>query len=159
MTCPCGSGLAFAACCGPYLSGERQPPTATALMRARYCAYARGDIDFVMRTQEADHEADRDATAAWSRESRWLGFDLVKTEAGAESDQEGKVEFIARYMHKGEEYAHHEEASFRRHGERWLLVDSRMRSSTFRRTQPKVGANDPCPCGSGKKWKKCCGKK
>ncbi|MCA9066876.1 MAG: SEC-C domain-containing protein, partial [Planctomycetaceae bacterium] len=24
--------------------------------------------------------------------------------------------------------------------------------------EPKVGRNDPCPCGSGKKYKKCCGK-
>ncbi|MHC4705009.1 MAG: SEC-C metal-binding domain-containing protein [Planctomycetota bacterium] len=23
---------------------------------------------------------------------------------------------------------------------------------------PKVGRNEPCPCGSGKKYKKCCGK-
>ncbi len=23
----------------------------------------------------------------------------------------------------------------------------------------KIGANDPCPCGSGKKYKKCCGKR
>ena len=29
---------------------------------------------------------------------------------------------------------------------------------TFRREAPKVGRNDPCPCGSGKKYKKCCGK-
>jgi preprotein translocase subunit SecA len=28
---------------------------------------------------------------------------------------------------------------------------------TFRREQPKVGPNAPCPCGSGKKYKKCCG--
>lgn len=27
---------------------------------------------------------------------------------------------------------------------------------TFRREQPKVGRNDPCPCGSGKKYKNCC---
>ncbi len=26
-----------------------------------------------------------------------------------------------------------------------------------RRTGKKVGRNDPCPCGSGKKYKKCCG--
>jgi preprotein translocase subunit SecA len=31
--------------------------------------------------------------------------------------------------------------------------------STRRRSQPKVGRNDPCPCGSGKKYKKCCMKK
>ena len=29
---------------------------------------------------------------------------------------------------------------------------------TFRREAPKVGRNDSCPCGSGKKYKKCCGK-
>jgi uncharacterized protein YecA (UPF0149 family) len=29
---------------------------------------------------------------------------------------------------------------------------------TIRRAVPKVGRNDPCPCGSGKKYKKCCGK-
>ena len=29
---------------------------------------------------------------------------------------------------------------------------------TYRREQPRVGRNDPCPCGSGKKYKKCCGK-
>ncbi len=30
--------------------------------------------------------------------------------------------------------------------------------TTVRRSQPKVGRNDPCPCGSGKKYKKCCGR-
>ena len=30
--------------------------------------------------------------------------------------------------------------------------------ATFRRLAPKVGRNDPCPCGSGKKYKHCCGK-
>jgi len=29
---------------------------------------------------------------------------------------------------------------------------------TYRREEEKVGRNDPCPCGSGKKYKKCCGK-
>ena len=28
----------------------------------------------------------------------------------------------------------------------------------YKRQEPKVGRNDPCPCGSGKKYKKCCGK-
>ena len=30
--------------------------------------------------------------------------------------------------------------------------------TTFKREAPKVGRNDPCPCGSGKKYKQCCGK-
>jgi preprotein translocase subunit SecA len=36
-------------------------------------------------------------------------------------------------------------------------VGGPSRPTTVRRTQPKVGRNDPCPCGSGKKYKKCCG--
>ena len=31
-------------------------------------------------------------------------------------------------------------------------------SVTVRRTSPKIGRNDPCPCGSGKKYKQCCGR-
>jgi uncharacterized protein YecA (UPF0149 family) len=33
-----------------------------------------------------------------------------------------------------------------------------MDSGTYEREAPKIGRNDPCPCGSGKKYKKCCGK-
>ncbi len=33
----------------------------------------------------------------------------------------------------------------------------KQKISTYRRSQPKIGPNDPCPCGSGKKYKKCCG--
>jgi uncharacterized protein len=37
----------------------------------------------------------------------------------------------------------------------WLPV--RKAKSTVRREEPKVGRNEPCPCGSGKKFKQCCG--
>ncbi|MCL1816725.1 MAG: SEC-C metal-binding domain-containing protein [Clostridiales bacterium] len=30
-------------------------------------------------------------------------------------------------------------------------------TQTVQRIEPKVGRNDPCPCGSGKKYKRCCG--
>ena len=33
-----------------------------------------------------------------------------------------------------------------------------QKKEPMRRDQPKVGRNDPCPCGSGKKYKNCCGK-
>ncbi|GAB1410245.1 preprotein translocase subunit SecA [Desulfovibrionales bacterium] len=35
---------------------------------------------------------------------------------------------------------------------------SDAKPETVRRADPKVGRNDPCPCGSGQKYKKCCGK-
>jgi uncharacterized protein YecA (UPF0149 family) len=41
------------------------------------------------------------------------------------------------------------------------LLDGRtlipQKVETVRRSEPKVGRNDPCPCGSGKKYKKCHG--
>jgi SEC-C motif-containing protein len=67
------------------------------------------------------------------------------------------VEFVARYKFRGKAFAHHELASFRIHEGRWMYVDGIMNPRPPQRTADKVGRNDPCPCGSGKKFKKCCG--
>jgi uncharacterized protein YecA (UPF0149 family) len=40
-----------------------------------------------------------------------------------------------------------------------LFIQPSQKIETYRREKPKVGRNDPCPCGSGKKYKKCCGAK
>jgi uncharacterized protein len=47
-----------------------------------------------------------------------------------------------------------------RYFEAQRLVEKHLpdNASTFRRSMPKVGRNDPCPCGSGKKFKQCCGR-
>ena len=37
------------------------------------------------------------------------------------------------------------------------LYKEQKASQTVRNEGPKIGRNDPCPCGSGKKYKKCCG--
>ncbi len=42
--------------------------------------------------------------------------------------------------------------------QRRMFENFRTGQSTYRRSTPKVGRNDPCPCGSGKKYKQCCGK-
>ena len=50
----------------------------------------------------------------------------------------------------------HELASFRREEGRWVYVDGDMNPKGPPRQVAKVGRNEPCPCGSGKKYKKCC---
>ena len=41
----------------------------------------------------------------------------------------------------------------------WRFLDARgIQKGPYVRPEPKVGRNDPCPCGSGKKYKACCGK-
>jgi len=37
-------------------------------------------------------------------------------------------------------------------------VERLLNPKTIKKDKPKVGRNDPCPCGSGKKYKYCCGR-
>jgi SEC-C motif domain protein len=55
----------------------------------------------------------------------------------------------------GKRHIHHETGRFARQDGQWYYVDGIM--GVRPRTAPKVGRNDPCPCGSGKKYKKCHG--
>lgn len=158
--CPCGSGTAFGKCCKPYIDGTSRAPTAEALMRSRYTAYVKGSVDYIMSTHHPDgrEEISRDATAQWAQESEWMGLEILDTVAGGVSDTEGQVEFTVRY--RGSDRAivnHHEISSFAKSGGQWFFTDARMVNNPQKRESPKVGRNDPCPCGSGKKFKKCCG--
>jgi SEC-C motif domain protein len=72
---------------------------------------------------------------------------------------EGTVEFVASYSRNDETVEHHEMAVFRKEGEAWTFVDGRILNQPFRREQPKISRNALCPCGSGRKYKKCCGQK
>ncbi len=160
MQCPCGSGHTYEECCGPYIEGKKKPETAEALMRSRYTAFATQAVDYILDTHDPSNrgDLDRNSTAEWSKRAEWLGFELLNAEGGGGGDDEGKIEFVARYRFKGDELAHHETATFRKHEGVWYFVDGEMAThETFVRTTAKVGRNEPCPCGSGKKYKKCCG--
>ena len=158
--CHCGSGQPYSSCCEPYINGTAIPPTAEALMRSRYSAYVEQAIDYLGDTLHPDHRADwdREATRRWSENAQWLGLEIVSTEAGQPGDADGWVEFIANFNEGGEPRRHHERSRFRMHDGRWYYVDGEPpKPQTLRHAAPKVGRNDPCPCGSGKKYKKCCG--
>jgi len=129
-------------------------------MRARYAAYALGDVDYILDTHDPDtaKDIDRRNTELWSKSSKWLGLTIVSTEKGESSDDEGSVEFVARYKLKGVTINHRERAKFRKKAGQWLFVDGEeITTPTVKREGPSVGRNDPCTCGSGKKYKKCCG--
>jgi len=161
VTCPCGTGLSFEECCGPYLEGKSKPATAEALMRSRYTAYAKCDIDYIASTYDPDSkdEMDRKTTEAWSKQSEWLGLEVLKTEKGTAEDDTGVVEFLARYKIKNTTINHRERATFRKANGRWVFVDGQEISGPpVVNEGPRIGRNDACPCGSGKKYKKCCGK-
>jgi len=133
-------------------------PTALALMRSRYTAYVRGAIDHLIATHAAETraEADRDAMTRWSRDTQWLGLEIVASSAGQATDDDGIVEFIARGATRGTPFAQHERSRFRRVEGHWYYVDGVVVKEPVRRSAPP-GRNDPCPCGSGMKYKRCHG--
>jgi SEC-C motif-containing protein len=158
--CPCGSGRPLRACCGPFVDGSAAAPTAEALMRSRYSAHVLGAIDYLMATWEegARRKVDRAAVAEWARSSEWLGLRVLATEDGGAGDERGGVEFQARYRGRdGVERVHHERSRFLRRDGRWYFVDGEAVAAAPARAAARAGRNDPCPCGSGKKYKKCCG--
>ncbi len=129
-------------------------------MRSRYSAFVEGDIDYIMKTHDPKtvSDIDRDGTAQWASESEWLGLEILETEKGQDGDTEGRVDFCATYKLKGSKVEHRERALFRKEGDDWLFVDGvQIAGPPVKREGPKVGRNDPCSCGSGKKYKKCCG--
>jgi SEC-C motif-containing protein len=132
--------------------------TAVALMRSRYTAYVRGAIDYLIETHDAStrREVDRAGIISWSRRTEWLGLDILETERGGADDEDGMVEFVARGRSGGTPFAHRERSEFRRHDGRWFyLAGKQVREPT--RVKAQVGRNDPCPCGSGTKYKRCHG--
>jgi SEC-C motif-containing protein len=128
-------------------------------MRSRYAAFVEGAIDYLVDTHHPSTRGsvERAAIARWSRDSEWLGLDVIATERGGVADDEGVVEFRARYRQGGATLAHHERSTFRRLDGRWYYLDGEQVRSALATRGPKVGRNDPCPCGSGRKFKKCCG--
>ena len=68
--CPCGAALAYEGCCGPLHRGEREASTAAALMRSRYSAFARGDVEYLVRTLHPDHADREDGDVALRRSLR-----------------------------------------------------------------------------------------
>lgn len=175
MKCACGSNNDFEKCCEPYLNGHAVPDTAEKLMRSRYVAYVTAQIDYLEKTLALESRSDFDAgaTKKWAKQAKWKKLKIVSTEKGMAQDSTGTVEFIATYSDGSETLDHHEVSQFRKDSKdgRWYFVEGdahthkegeehnhhHEKPQTVVRAQPKIGRNDPCACGSGKKYKKCCG--
>lgn len=172
MNCPCGSSNTYETCCGPFISGQKLPETAEKLMRSRYTAYTRADVEYIKKTMvpEARKDFDEIETKKWAVESKWKGLKIQDTKLGGPGDTSGLVEFTATYEKDGNGIDHHEVSQFRKTNDgKWLFVDGEAHTHkegeghhdqpkpvTVVRDRPKIGRNDPCHCGSGKKFKKCC---
>ena len=124
--CPCGSGKLYGKCCGPLVEGQESARTAVELMRSRYTAYARGDVDYIVETTDREGRAWKEPQEKWRREigefSRGFVFGGVEILEAREKGDRGEVVFLARLEQGGEDASFRERSDFRRHQGRWLYV-------------------------------------
>ena len=160
-SCPCGSKADYEKCCNVYHLDRAVAETAEQLMRSRYSAFATGQIDYIIETNNPDSrgDLDKDEIESWSKDSIWNSLEIVETKDGQKNDEEGVVEFKAVYSVDGQEVIHHERSQFSKIDGKWFYTDGEVyRPEIQQVVSNKVGRNEPCPCGSEKKFKKCCGK-
>ena len=154
-TCPCQSGLEYEKCCAPLHKNFKEAKSPQSLMRARYSAYVNSNIDFIVATHHPDKVGgfDREEAENWADESEWLGLKIIDS---SEQGDSGEVLFECSYGLDGETHLHRERSSFRKWEGSWYFYDGALETTSEKRVTPKIGRNDPCHCGSGKKFKKCC---
>ncbi|MGR9090879.1 MAG: YchJ family protein [Gammaproteobacteria bacterium] len=119
MPCPCQSSRPRAQCCGRYIDGTDEPPTALACMRSRYTAYCEGARDYLLATW---HPATRPQDLDIDGDIRWLGLKVHRVDAGGEDDAKGIVEFTARLRAQGRGHRLHEVSRFVREAGRWCYL-------------------------------------
>lgn len=151
MLCYCCSKLEFAECCQGHLA-NLSASNPEQLMRSRFSAYVLENYKYILATyapaqaKELSIKALRDSAA----NTRWLQLEILKS---SETSDEGSVEFVATYHVDNEFFEMHELSSFIKEDGRWFYTTGEMKD---RCGQIFPNRNESCPCGSGKKYKKCC---
>lgn len=125
--CPCTSGKIFSECCGPFLAGKAHAPSAEALMRSRYTAYASGKVEYLLKTIPLLERKGFDLRAAkqWSESSDWTGLDILSTKESNDGTK-ATVEFSAKFKINDEEHTHSERAYFQKTQGRWFFLDGKI---------------------------------
>ena len=154
--CFCDSRNTFANCCQPILNNQQTAQTAELLMRSRFSAFCSANIDYLIATHHPSKRQanDHQELAETISHCEWLQLKIVDTKQGQPSDAKGEVEFIATYTQQGQPSRLHERSRFVQEEGQWFYLDGEILEAN---NKLSLGRNDPCYCGSGKKFKKCCG--
>ncbi len=155
--CVCGVGKSTEACCLPLINGQLEAQTPEQLMRSRYSAYVMGNVGYLMQSW---HPGTRPQSIELDSRLSWTGLKLLsrhkkRDKAGS---KEAYVEFIAGFVSQGDAGQMHERSRFLFEQGRWFYVDGEQIESAMGEINPLPGRNEPCYCGSTRKFKKCCGK-
>jgi len=125
-------------------------------MRSRFTAYANKNESYLLETWSGSKQPE---LIDFSKEEAvWTRLEIVKTKKGSKKDSKGIVEFKAFYSLEDEPYVMTEISRFIKKSDRWFYLDGVVKSVSKINQQVNQGKNAPCSCGSGKKFKRCCGK-
>ncbi|WDF46910.1 YchJ family protein [Chryseobacterium sp. KACC 21268] len=119
MTCPCCSGKPYEDCCQPYHTKEKFPPTAEALMRSRFSAFAIPNGEYLWETTSPGKRKfhNKKSLQEWGEINKWTRLKIVDTPSM------NKVEFKAFYTDEdGNPQVHHELSTFKTIQNRWYYV-------------------------------------
>lgn len=146
--CYCGSSKNFDDCCHLYHINFNAP-TAEALMRSRFSAFATANVHYILETQVENLSQGVDPVSfkAELSKQRWVNLEIT-------SSSETSVAFIASMLYNGILYTMQEHSQFISENGQWFYEKALEHNSSER----EVKRNEPCPCGSGKKYKQCCQK-
>jgi SEC-C motif-containing protein len=134
--CPCGLVKPYLACCGRFIEGTAFASTPEELMRSRYSAFTKVNMEYLsatMKTPAADG-FEHISTAQWASTNTWLGLEVTSS---SEQQNKGYVEFIARFSREGRDDFIHEKSEFRKDDGKWFYIDGegkRKRSSLITNT-------------------------
>jgi len=161
--CPCGTARPYEMCCAMYHNNPGTAPTAETLMRSRYSAFTLNKFDYIQDTQKLDSGQEQSAgdIADSNDHTQWIKLDVIETQEGGEKDQTGMVSFCAHFK-EGKHIGRLSERSlFKRIDGTWYYTsgEHEVQGNTplIKTADMNIGRNDPCHCGSTKKFKKCCG--
>lgn len=154
--CPCGSGNPFGECCSPIISGETPAPNAERLMRSRYTAHATHDFPYLHRTYAETKDTPYEVEE-YGNDIAWTKLTINAHDADIQPGI-SHVDFSAHFTEDGRSGVMHEKSEFELIDGNWIFSKTLREGPAPAKAAPKIGRNDPCPCGSGKKYKKCCGR-
>lgn len=142
--CICSNEKNYDECCGLIISQQVKAKTPEELMRSRYSAYVKSNADYLLQStlKENQYEEDAALIEEFSSQVEWLGLKILNA-------KDDTVEFKAYYRENKNIKVLHEKSTFVVEDGTWKYRDGELYNS-------KVERNEPCPCGSGKKYKKCC---
>jgi len=146
MNCICGLEKSYDECCGAIIDAKKIASSPEELMRSRYSAYVKTNAEYLIESSAKENRCDEDIKfiEEFANSVTWLKLDVLKA-------KNNQVEFKAYYRDGNDIKVLHENSTFIQEDGIWFYKDGELFNS-------KVERNESCPCGSGKKFKKCCAK-